>query len=186
MGNKKKAYGFMDEKDLPKGPFKGQDLVNCDWDITSNHNDIAKNHCGAVLVNNLAIYFENIGYRDLMVNKNKRETFVEIHKIVGNGPVLYLDKKIKLFFSIRGYKIKSERISSFEQIQKAISNKEPLSLLLMSNPLDWHWVMVVGCRKYSSGQEYLRILDGWNNTYNKFYKLNHGSYCILKTGYKIE
>ena len=78
------------------------------------------------------------------------------------------------------------KLRTFEEIKNAINKKHPVGLLLMKNLFDWHWIMVVGYREYKSGQEYLRIVDGWNNTYNRFYKINNGSYCIRKTEYFVE
>ena len=33
---------------------------------------------------------------------------------------------------------------------------------------NWHWVTSVGWREYSTGAEYIRIVDSWNDMGNRF------------------
>jgi len=34
----------------------------------------------------------------------------------------------------------------------------------------WHWILVVGIRKYMNGDIYLNILDGWNKRNDRYLK----------------
>ena len=121
-----------------------------------------------------------------MINNNERESFISIHKIVGNGPVVSLKNKIKLYFSTRGYILGDNKLNSFQDIKNSIDKGYPVGLLLMRNLFDWHWIMAIGYRVYNSGEKYLRVVDGWHNTYDNFYRINYGSYCISKREYFIK
>lgn len=52
--------------------------------------------------------------------------------------------------------------------------------------VDWHWILCVGYREYSNGGNYMRIVNGWDNTANKFYKINSGSLWISATEYWVK
>lgn len=49
-----------------------------------------------------------------------------------------------------------------------LKNNRMCIVLLSAGIVDWHYVNAIGYREYDSGSKYLRIVDNWNNSYNKF------------------
>lgn len=185
---KKRSYGFIDKKDLPGREFQSADLRllnNINWAKTSTYKNEAVNHCAAVFLLNLMIYFKEIGYDNLQF-KNIDKAFYKVHNIVGNGPKIFIAPKAKAIFIVYGYSLLSKNIKSFSELKQSINNNRPLGLLLYDGILNWHWVMAVGWREYNNGDQYIRIVDGWNATSNKYYKINSGSAWWSATSYAIK
>ena len=181
-------YGFIDWGDMPSGTYSYDVIANApstDWATTGEFSSIAKNHCGATAVTNFALYFANRGYSNLKINSSVYDTFVAVHKIVGNGPVMTIADKAKEYFSDRGYTLKTSSVGSFSGIQTAIGNDRPCGILLANGIVDWHWIICVGYRAYNSGGNYMRIVDGWHDTTLKFYLCNSGSAWISATQYWV-
>ncbi|NLC54946.1 MAG: hypothetical protein GX769_03590 [Erysipelothrix sp.] len=185
---KKGRYNFISQANLPKGPYLGQELSlpsDIKWAQTSDFNDIAKNHCGAVFITNLALYYKNIGYDKVLTN-NLSDTFSAVHTIVGNGPKMLIAKNSKTYFLQKGYKLKYKTFRSFKKVKTSLAKGQPLAVLLTTGILDWHWVMAVGWREYSCGERYLRVITGWDFTSNKFYRINKSAYLWSITKYWID
>lgn len=181
-------YGFIDWGDLPTSSFTWDMVpaaISTDWATTGEFSSIAKNHCGATAVTNFALYFARIGYSNLKINSSVYDTFVAVHKIVGNGPVMTIADKAKTYFSSRGYNLKTSPVSDFSGIKTAIGNDRPCGILLANGIVDWHWIICVGYRDYGSDGKYMRIVDGWNDTTYRFYRCNSGSIWISATQYWV-
>lgn len=181
-------YGFIDWGNMPSGAYDWDLVANAastDWATTSEFSSIAKDHCGATAVTNFALYFANRGHTNLKINSSVYDTFVAVHKIVGDGPVMTIADETKEYFSDRGYTLKTSSVASFSGIQTAIGNDRPCGILLANAIVDWHWVICVGYRAYSSGGSYMRVVDGWNDTTLKFYLCNSGSAWISATQYWV-
>ncbi len=180
-------YGFMNKEELPKQSFteKMLPVQGIRWAVTSDFDDLAVNHCGATFVTNLAIYAARCGQEKVLTDGSHRATFIKIHALVGNGPVLRLAGKAVAYFKSRGCDLTYRSISGFDQIRQAINQGHPCGLLLMNAPLDWHWVMVIGYRIYEDGLCILQIMDGWHRQTQRFYLINHGSRLIHTTEYNL-
>ena len=180
-------FGFIDNNNMPSESCNYGDLPleDINWAVTKSYNDIARNHCGAAFVTNLALYFSSQGFTNLLIDNDINKTFTAIHKIVGNGPVAVISYKARKYFSNRGYSLRYRKTCSFKSIQAAISNNRPLGILLTNNIASWHWVMAIGWKQYDSSGKYLRIVDGWNNTSDKYYKINSSSILWSSTEYWI-
>lgn len=184
----KKDYNFLDLADLPAGDYIEGELSlisDVKWAATRQFSDVARNHCGAVLVTNLALYYTQLGYDNLMI-KDLDETFNAIHTIVGNGPQMFIAEKAKLYFSQRGYGLNHSPFRSFESLKQAIAENNPIAFLLCEGVFKWHWVMAVGWLQYESGELYIKIVTGWDSTALKYYKLGSGSCWWSATTYTIE
>lgn len=183
-------YGFIDWDDMPSGKYEWDivpNAISTDWATTSEFSSIAKNHCGATAVTNLALYFANCGYSKLKKD-SVYDTFVAVHGIVGNGPVLTIAESAKKYFSMCGYKLSYGSAPTFDGIKGAIRDGKPCGILLANAILDWHWVICVGYRDYTpegAGGGYMRIVDGWNDTTLRFYLCSSGSEWISSTSYEI-
>ena len=183
----KNEYGFINQRDLPRGAYHEEELpllAEVTWAKTSNYNDEAKNHCGAVFVTNLALYYSVLGY-DNLLSDNLKDTFSTIHTIVGNGPKVFLARNASSFFSQRGYDLKHSTFRSHEKIKEAIVEGFPMGLLVSAGLFQWHWVMVVGFRHYASEELYVRIVTGWDSKKTKYYKLGSGSSWWSATSYRL-
>lgn len=183
-------YGFIYWDNMPAGEYESDwlSLYNVDWAITGDYNSFAYNHCGATCVTNLALYFAalNTKYSNLKINSSKDETFKAIYQIVGPGPVATIAGSAKTYFSSRGYTLKYSSVGTFDSYKTAIKNDRPCGILLADGLDEWHWVLGVGWRQYLAGGNYMRIVNGWDNTHKYFYKVNTGSLWISATEYWVE
>ncbi|MGF7060657.1 hypothetical protein [Brassicibacter mesophilus] len=182
-------YGFIDLDDMPSGSYTSDTILSAtttDWAIMDEFDDIANNHCGATAVTNLALYFAKRGETNLKINNSRLDTFKAVHKIVGNGPVMMIAGNAKEYFKDRGCTLSYSSVSNFSGIKSAIKNDRPCGILLADGLFSWHWILSVGWREYSSsGGSYMRIMDGWYDTVNRFYKLNTGSTWVSATEYWV-
>lgn len=181
------GYGFYNWGDMPSGSYSSDWIPfgSTDWAITSDYSSFAENHCGATCVTNLALYYASRGYSNLKVSNSKDSTFKKVYDIVGPGPVMTIADEAKQYFKARGYTLKNRSVGTFSGLKTAIGNDRPLGILLCNGIVDWHWVLCVGYREYITGDDYMRIVDGWNNTANRFYKVNSGSLWISATEYWV-
>lgn len=179
-------YGFIDWDNMPSGSYTADTipLSGVSWVITSDFADIANDHCGATAVTNLALYFTSKGYSNLKKGNN-RDTFIAVHDIVGDGPVMTIADKADTYFFDCGYTLNYESIGTYDSLKKAIRKDKPCGILLANGIVDWHWIIGVGYRDYFDESDYIRIMDGWNRTVNRFYRLNSGSLWISATSYSM-
>lgn len=178
-------YGFV--KSLPEGEHFLRLLPATDlpWFTTYRANDIANNHCGAVMVTNLALYYASLGADNLIVNDDIDKTFVAVHKVVGNGPVFNLGQKARKYFRQRGYDLSLRSAASYSALKSALNAGNPLGLILASTLFDWHWVLALGWAQYAEGDNYLYIIDGWNSS-PRYYRIHRGSLWLQATSYSLD
>jgi len=181
------GYGFIDLANMSSESYVSDSIPfdGTDWAITGDYS-YAENHCGATCVTNLALYYAQRGYSNLKQNSSKHDTFKAVYDIVGPGPVMTIAGNAKKYFKNQGYTLDYSSVGNFSGIKSAISNDRPLGILLCNGIIDWHWILCVGYREYSNGGNYMRIVNGWNNTANKFYKINSGSLWISATEYWVK
>lgn len=182
----KKEYGFINQKDLPSGAYHEEELPLLEeitWAKTSDYGDLAKNHCGAVFVTNLALYYSALGYGNLL-GDNPKDTFSTIHTIVGNGPKVFLAGNASSYFFQRGYDLEHSTFRSHEKTKEAICEGQPMGLLVSAGLFQWHWVMVVGFRQYDSKKLYVKIVTGWDSKNTKYYKLGNNFSWWSATSYR--
>lgn len=181
-------YGFVNAADMPSGSYSSDTILSAtstDWSIMGEFNNIANNHCGATAVTNLALYFAQRGSSNLKISTNL-DTFKAVHKIVGNGPVMTIAGSAKTYFKDRGYTLNYSSIGDFAGIKTAVANDRPCGILLADGLVSWHWILSVGYREYSNNSgNYMRIMDGWYDNTNRYYKLNTGSTWMSATQYWI-
>lgn len=181
-------YGFIDWLDMPSGSYDTDIIIEAaltDWVTTGDFNSFANNHCGAVAITNLALYFAERGHSNLKVGTNYN-TFMEVYDIVGDGPEVTIAGNAKKFFSDRGYTLKSSSVLTYAGIIDAISKDHPCGVLLENSLLDWHWVIAVGYRDYGGTGRYMRIVNGWDDSIDVFYKANTGSGWVSTTEYWVQ
>lgn len=183
-------YNFVNLADLPYGAYRSKTInsaKNTSWAVTSDFDDIANNHCGATAVTNLALYFAQTGKSNLKINGSKRDTFVAVHKIIPDGPVMTIADGAKQYFKNRGYTLNYSSANDFEAYEKAMRKNSPCGVLLADGIVEWHWVIGIGYRSYYDDLgKYMQIVDGWNNSSNRYFKMNSGTAWISATKYTVD
>jgi len=184
---KTSSYGFIKADDLPSLDYQSNKLKygKITWAQMHSFNDIAKNHCGATLITNLCIFFESQGYQGLLIDGSIRKTFEHIHSIIGNGPIITTARTAKRYFAKKGYELSYKMIYNFGQIKDAIDDNMPVSMLLAEKIFEWHWVLAVGYLK-SDKLEFVRIINAWEDTDQRFYLINHKSNFFSAVKYSIK
>lgn len=181
-------YGFIDWGNMPSGSYSSKTITNASstsWITTYDTLHLADDHCGATASTNIALYYANRGYSNLKINNSKIDTFKAVHKIIGNGPVIMIAGGTEQYFQDRGYSLSSSFVGDFSGIKSA-ANKNQIQGILLADGIDsWHWILAVGYRQYNSGGNYMRIVNGWHNTIDVFYKINYGSSWISATKYWV-
>lgn len=175
----KKSFGFIDKSLLPSGEYEEILITNKrEFLTTGETSHIGCNHCGATAATNVAIYLDD--QLDIM------KTFMELYKMIGNGPVFFVPRKLKRYFSILNKDLKYCKVKDDVSIVKSINRKNICMLLLARGILDWHYVVCIGYRKYEDGRLYLIIVDGWTKDDIKYYKINDGAVMLSGTAFKIK
>ena len=183
-----KDYGFIKEENMPNLGYVSNSLPKLDeidWLTTGETSHLADNHCGAVTTTNLIIYYLN-STQDQKVTKLKAfDIFEQVHRFVGNGPVPKLSGKVRKIFH-RYYKpVVHKRVRKSYEIKEAIDEGKIVTLLLMANLFDWHWVLCVGYREYFNEDFYLEVVDAWHNNGKRFYKLKSQAFLVSATAYDL-
>ena len=190
--NSNNDYGFIKWKNMKPGvkaydncPIKGISWVTTGG-ASKSYNSKAKNHCGAVCLTNIALYYNKMGYNKLVINGTKKDTFNKIYEIVGPGPIFNLTKYAQKYFLNRGYTLKSGSIRTTYQYKNAIRKNRPVAMFLTESVLKSHWVLGVGWREYAGGEFFMRIVDGWyDNNAEVFYKPHHDSVWMYSSEYYL-
>jgi len=170
---KNRPYGFIYEDALPKGPFTKIKIPVDDKNvaITSEYNELANNHCACVCTMNIALILKKFNTGDFKyvdLGNDAVKIFSDIHKIVGNGPVFLYKPKLNRFLRSKGSGIRAVPVKKLETIEDSIKSNVPVAMLVNYGITKWHWVLVIGIRKYADGSIYLNILDGWNKRSDRY------------------
>lgn len=186
-------YGFIDAGDMSEAEYDeislldkdddGIDEVCVNW-VSTDDLSYGDRHCGATAVTNLALYFASQGYTDLML-ESEYDTFVAVYDVVGHGPKATIADEAKEYFSDRGHTLKSSSIGTLSGVKTAIKRDRPCAFLLADGIVEWHWILAVGYREYESGETYMRIVDGWSNNADVYYKTASGSVWWSATQYWV-
>ncbi len=183
-----KDYGFIREEDMPDSGYISNSLANLDyieWLTTGETSHLADNHCGAVTTTNMIIYYLNSTEGQNVSKLKAFDIFARVHKFVGNGPVPKLSAKVRKFFH-RYYKpVVHKRVRKSYEIKQAINEGKIITLLLMANIFDWHWVLCVGYKEYLNGDFYLEVVDAWHNSGKRFYKLKSQAFLVSAVAYDL-
>ncbi len=183
------GYGFIDLSNMPSNDYTGKYITgikSIDWATTYDFSDIAEDHCAAVAATNLALFYSYKGFSNLIINNSTRDTFIEVHKIIPDGPIVFMASGTKEYFEDRGYTLKASDIGNTDNFKSSVNSGYPCAFLLGNNIADWHWILGVGYRDYPSDGTYFRIVDGWHNTVERFYKPYSGSVWAKATQYQLK
>lgn len=183
-----KDYGFIREGDMPDSGYIYNSLPNLDkieWLTTGETSHLADNHCGAVTTTNMIIYYLNSSEAQKVTKLKAFDIFTRAHRFVGNGPVPRLSGKVRKIFHKYYKPVVGKRIRKTYDIKQAIDEGKIITLLLMANLLDWHWVLCVGYREYFNGEFYLEIVDAWHNSGKRFYKLKSQAFLVSTVAYDL-
>ena len=170
-----RPYGFIYSEKLPAQGFTERRIpvIPNGVAVTGDYSDIADNHCAAVCAMNMMLILRKFGIGSLIQNREeqeRRELFKDIHRIVGNGPVIFLKPKLNKIFRSIGAGLKTVPTTDFKDIEKCMIENRPVALLVNAGITQWHWITIVGIRKYMDGSIYFNILDGWNKRTDRYLK----------------
>lgn len=172
---------FLSREQLPNGLSYSQKLsdIDLEWATTYDFMGRAKDHCGTICAMNLALWLLQ------QYNPHKELLFRLFYRCIKNGPTLST-RGMKKGFKVMGIPLKEQKIRSYEQLKNAIAEGQPVTILLSSHGLHWHWVMAVGWREFPNGERYLRIVDNWRPTSERYYKLPKDAEWISASSFVID
>ena len=170
---KNRSYGFIYAEALTEGSFT-ETKIPVDIDgvaTTTEFSELAENHCACVCTMNTALLLKSCktgDFEGLDIDWDRVKLFTDIHDIVGNGPVIWYKPKFNRFFKSKGSNIRAVPIKKLEAFEESIKANVPVPMLVNAGITKWHWVLVVGIRKYSDESIYLNILDGWTKRRDRY------------------
>ncbi|MDO5037499.1 MAG: hypothetical protein Q4E37_04260 [Tissierellia bacterium] len=173
------TYGLLAEGALPPGPFREVYVPGARgrrFMVTSDTSSLAKNHCGATAATNLALVY--------LEGAQPGPLFLAFHQKIGNGPVIFMERKIQAVFRDLGQPLHYQRTRDPKRILAGLQEGTPAILLLARGLLAWHYVLALGYRVYPRGEVYLMVHDGWHREALRFYQLNQGSLLLGASLYK--
>jgi len=156
---------FLCKEELPNGLSLSGNLPDLDleWATTYEFKGRAKDHCGTICAVNLALWLLR------QYKPHKEMLFRLFYHYIKKGPTLST-RGLKKAFKTIGFPLQRQRIKSYEQLKIAINQGKPVCILLSTQGFHWHWVMAVGWREFPNGERYLRIVDNWRPTSERYYK----------------
>ena len=188
----KVMYGMIDWSNMPTDASYYTKTIqggaNIDYGTTGEFSGVngAQNHCAATAAFNVIAYYSvYLDIPELFVDDDREGTFTAIHEYIGNGPVLFdrYNNGLADYAEDRGRTYHYERGGTYSLIKDGINSNHMSTILLTSSITSWHMVNAVGYREYSTGTKYIRIVNGWENTANRFILSNNivGSYTTWIT-----
>lgn len=164
-------------------------------------------NCSVTAATNLVSYYaEKRGFANLLINNSRQATYDEFVKLSGFKTYLpesanknqeglninQINSAINKYVKNRGYKYSSDSywFNLWSDWRRDINNGYPVYTAIRGNKLDkngnWqevgHAVIGVGYREYQINDEiYLRVLDGWNRTSDRYIYFN-SNYFTSKNG----
>ncbi len=179
-------FDIFETVELPSGSHSTFSLDTSDvpWVIMDTYeSSTIWNHCAATAATNFALYFSCNGYEQMEVNNNPNDTFYAVHSYLLNGPrtsATGVASDISKFVNkYTDYSLYSSVLSTFSSFQTAIRNGRPSMLYLENSLMDAHWVLAVGYRTYTSGNDYMRVVNGWTANANRYYLHNSSNVDLV-------
>ena len=172
----KELYCVVEWNNMPSGAYTAAYLSDCgliDYGTTGEFGGLngAHDHCAATAAFNVVAYYSDyLDAPDLYVNGDKDDTFIAIHEYIGNGPVLFnkYNDGLSNYVTERGYTYHYSISHNYAAVKSGIDSHCMSTLILAGSLASYHMVNVVGYREYSAGFNYMRIVDGWENTTQRF------------------
>lgn len=173
-------YEILSATEMPTGSYTYDQISNLGavntWKTTSDFDGVygAHDHCGATGAYNVVNYYsERYGDPSLKLG-TPTATFAALYNELGPGPFVYFSEirdVLSDYVNDRGYSLSYMPLSYYSDIKAYVNsnqNKMCMVLLMSSLIIDMHYVEAVGYREYPGSQQYLRIVDNWNNSSNRF------------------
>ena len=173
-------YGMTALSETPSGMF-------LPFATTGEFFSLARNHCCSVMVMNLLLQ----EFPEYCRKFSRRELFLRIHAMIGNGPVLSL-RRANRFLQKEGIPGQFEQVPlpslfshsalqsvpcpSFQgfpassSVEHSQGEAAPhwMALLIAAGPFDWHWVLAVPTApskesRMKKGQTF-SVMTGWDSS----------------------
>ena len=171
------SYGFIYSEAMPTDEYteKAIKIDPGQIAITMDYSEYAENHCACVCAMNILTILKKdnaFDLKDCEVEKDRDTLFKKLHGIVKNGPVVFFKPKLKKIFKSIGSNVRYKKAKGLEDFEQCIAENKPVAMMVNAGITKWHWITVIGIRKYKDGAIYLNILDGWNKRTDRYLKYN--------------
>lgn len=141
-----------------------------------------QNHCASVSAFNMLYYYRYI-MNDLLPLANRTSIYLTLHSYIRNGPVVpndygsrfasYIDNETNYTYDFHRY-----TIASWSNYVNTISADLMAFIVAWPSPLDSHTFNGIGYITYSTSEKYCRVVDGWNNSPDRFYLWSSNLYAL--------
>ncbi len=164
-GSSLPPYGYF--ADNLSGSF-GKEIK---WGTTTEFDRYGKNHCASVSIFNAIQYYGHRLNDPGLNHRSRPDIFQSIYALAGRGPTAPLAYRSALRNSmITPYRAYTRRRAvSWSNYVAAIRDQRMIYLVLWPSLFNAHYVNGIGFREYYSGGKYVRIVDNWSNTTDRYY-----------------
>lgn len=140
------------------------------------------NHCVAVSAFNMLYYYRYI-LNDSIPLVNRQNIFLNVHSYIKNGPVTpdqygsrfasYINNQTNYSYTYWLYSS-----NTWSNYTSTIDADHMAFILAWPSLLDAHTFNGIGYITYSTTEKYCRIIDGWNNSSDRFYLWSTALYAL--------
>ena len=166
---------ITDGSSLPSGSFSANNLPyynSVTWGIMNDFSSIAggNNHCGATAAFNVINYYSVRYGRSALMNGSRANTFSSIFSKVGNGPVLFskINSGLQSYVNERGYSYSGGSCGYYSSIKSRVQSGQMCMILTSASIINMHYINAIGYRDYTTGSSYIRVINEWDNSINKY------------------
>lgn len=120
------------------------------------------------MVNYYGVFYDR---PDLIHGAMRSSTFARIHNCIGDGPVLLstINSGLRSYVNSRpGFFYTGGGNGRYAKIKSKIESGQICMILLFADLVNWHYVIGVGYREYTDGSKFIRVVDNWHNSSNKY------------------
>lgn len=131
--------------------------------VTSDYTAIARNHCAATMLTNAVRLLQPAE----SLTQDVKALFIAIHQIVGNGPVLHLQRRANRYFDSAHLPIRCEQInrrcieSRPDRLTSLawsdLADGHPVALLVAASLFRWHWVLALPATSLEPYRQFVSI-----------------------------
>ncbi len=170
-------YNIFTETGLPSRGHYADNLPDClskgiKWGTTTEFDRYGKNHCASVSIFNIIQYYAHLLKSPDLNGHTRLDTFESIYNLAGKGPTIPVSYRSAFVNSIiPHYKAYAGgRAVSWDNYVAAIRDQRMVYLVLWPSLFNAHYVNGIGFREYYSGEKYVRIVDNWRKTTDRYYR----------------
>ena len=192
-------YGFFNLNGLPTSTTTGNDWIPLSrslnhygttgefYGLLANYTLLGQpvyvtNHCVAVSAFNMLYYYRNIMSNPFAL-VDRQDIFLDIHSYIKNGPVTpdaygsrfesYIEDNTNFSYT---YWLHTS--NTWSNYTATITADHMAFIVSWPTLTSAHTFNGIGYMTYSTSEKYCRIIDGWNNTPDRFYLWATGLFAL--------